>query len=382
MQAGLVIIGTGLAGYNLAREFRKLDKATPLTMLTGDDGSFYSKPMLSNALSKGKQADELVTSTAEKMAADLDATIRCQTEVTKIDAPAHRISLADGESIDYERLVLAMGGRQLHLPLQGDAVADILYVNSLEDYRRFRVAIANKKRIAILGPGLIGCEFANDLVSAGYEVHVIGPDKHPLGHLLPPEAGALVQHALSDLGVRWHLQTIAQSITRAGGGVQLNLSDGSAINTDVVLSAAGLRPNLAVAAMAGLKVDRGIIVNRLLETSAKDIYALGDCAEVEGKVLPYVLPLMAATRALARTLCGEPTPLSYPAMPVVIKTPAHPVVVSPPDKAANGRWMIESDQSGVRALFHDEDKLLGFVLTGVYVSDRQALSKELPPLLP
>jgi rubredoxin-NAD+ reductase len=160
------------------------------------------------------------------------------------------------------------------------------------------------------------------------------------------------------------------------------LSDGSAVHADTVLSAIGLRPAVELAQQAGLTTHRGIVTDRYLQTSISGVYALGDCAEVEGLNLPYVMPIMSAARALAQTLAGQPTKVSYPAMPVVIKTPAHPVVVSPPARDATGSWEVTQANNGVRALYQDgTGKLLGFALTGQFVTEKQALTRELPAIL-
>ena len=144
----------------------------------------------------------------------------------------------------------------------------------------------------------------------------------------------------------------------------------------------GLKPRLDLAKAAGLQVNVGIVVNRELETSAKNVFAIGDCAEVDGLVLPYVMPIMQAARALAPTLTGQTTALSYPAMPVMVKTPALPTVVSPPAKGASGQWKTTMVDGGVEARFESpEGKLLGFALMGSATSQRAALTKELPPIL-
>ena len=134
---------------------------------------------------------------------------------------------------------------------------------------------------------------------------------------------------------------------------------------------------------AGLRTNRGILTDRTLRTSAEDIYALGDCAEVEGHVLPYVLPLMASARALAKTLAGEETAVSYGVMPVTIKTPACPVVVCPPPADSEGEWEVTQQENDVTALFRGADgTLLGYALTGEAVKEKLKLNKELPALMP
>jgi rubredoxin-NAD+ reductase len=376
----IVIVGSGLAGYTVARELRKLDRETPLVVASRDDASFYSKPMLSNAFASGKTPAQLATSSAQQMAEQLGATILAHTEVRAIDAAKHEVALGAG-SISYSKLVLAVGADPISVPLEGDAAGEVLQVNDLAGYARFRAALDGKKRVALLGAGLIGCEFANDLAGAGYAVEVIDPAPLPLGRLLPEAAAERLRAALARLGVRWHLGTTARSIVRAPGGLRIELADGASFETDIVLSAIGLRPRTDLAARSGIKVNRGIVTDRFLRTSAPDVYALGDCAEVEGLVLPFVLPIMNAARALAQTLAGTPTRLVYPAMPVVVKTPALPAVVAPPPAIA-GSWSVKEDDAGMEARYEDErGALKGFALVGAATANRNALAKLLPPVL-
>ncbi|ACL71773.1 NAD(P)/FAD-dependent oxidoreductase [Thioalkalivibrio sulfidiphilus] len=380
--SGIVIIGTGLAGYTLARELRKLDKDTPLTLVTADDGAFYSKPMLSNAFASNKDPEALISQGAEAMAGQLDARILTRRRVASMDTTARQVRLEDGETLAYDRLVLAVGAEPIRLSYEGDGAEAVLSVNSREDYARFREAIEGVDRVAVIGPGLIGCEFANDLRGSGREVDVIGPDTAPLGRLVPEAVGRALQKGLEAVGIRFHLETVVERIDRAGSGLRLTLSNGETVEAGTILSAVGLRPDTRLAGDAGLEVNRGIVVDRTLATSAEDVYALGDCAEVSGLVLPYVMPIMHGARALAKTLAGEATEVSYPAMPVVVKTPAHPVVVNPPSPGADGEWQIDSVGEGVRALFRNGDQLGGFVLTGAEaVKEKQALARHVPAVL-
>ena len=379
--SGIVIIGSGLAGYTVIRELRKIDKATPITLITREPGYFYSKPMLSTALASSKSAEQLISTNADGMATQLDITILGDVDVTAIDTAAQTVTTSTG-SISYGKLVLGLGADQIRLPLEGNAANEIVTVNDLEDYAQFRKTIEGKKRITILGAGLIGCEFANDLVLGSYEVDVIDLAPQALGRLLPEEAAQALQAKLSEAGVRWHFGTTVQSIDRSGDSLSITLANGSIINSDAFLSAVGLRPRLDLAKAAGITTGEGITVNRQLETSAKHVYAIGDCAEVEGLVLPYVMPIMQAARALAPNLLGQATTLGYPAMPVMVKTPALPTIVSPPAKNAVGDWKINSVEGGLEARFESSDgKLLGFALLGTATTQRGALTKELPPIL-
>ena len=379
--SAIVIIGTGLAGYSTAREFRKLDAATPLHLVSRDDGSFYSKPILSNALALKKTPAQIALNAAADMERQLAATVSTHSLVTAIDPVARHIIVNDA-AIAYTRLVLAVGADPIRLPLAGDGAEDVLSVNDLSDYTRFRHALDGKRRLVILGAGLIGCEFANDLRSAGIDVDVIDPAPQPLGRLLPPRAANFLRAALEAAGVRFHFGTTAQSVARAATRITVALASGTTLETELVLSAIGLRPRVDLARDAGLTVNRGIVTNALLEASAADVYALGDCAEVAGFNLPFVMPIMQAARALAKTLHGTATPVNYPAMPVVVKTPACPTVVCPPPAGVEGRWEERVAADGVRALFHDTaGTLRGFALVGAAAKDKQALTKDIPPLL-
>ncbi|PAA07364.1 NAD(P)/FAD-dependent oxidoreductase [Pseudomonas fragi] len=381
MNAPVVIVGTGLAGYNLAREFRKLDSETPLLLITSDDGRSYSKPMLSTGFGKNKEADGLSMATPEAMAEQLKAQVRTHTRISGID-PGHKQLWIGEEAVPYRDLVLAWGAQTVQVPVEGDAQDAIFPINDLEDYARFRAAAAGKRRVLILGAGLIGCEFANDLIAGGYEVDVVAPCEQVMPTLLHPAAAAAVQAGLESLGARFHLGPVLTRLQRTENGLEAHLSDGSVVPCDVVLSAIGLRPRIDMAAAAGIKVNRGIEVDRQLKTSHANIYALGDCAEVDGLNLLYVMPLMSCARALAQTLAGNTTAVSYGAMPITVKTSVCPLVVSPVPRGCEGVWTVEGQGADIKALCRDADgKLLGYALTGEAVREKLALNKELPALL-
>lgn len=378
----IVIIGSGLAGYSVIREFRKFDVEAPVLILSADHGGFYTKPMLSNALATGKTPASLLNSSAEHMADQMKAIIRPYSRVISIDPSNKNLVLQDGEKLNYDQLVLALGADQIRLPLEGDGTEEILSVNDLDDYHRFRDVLEIKKEIAIIGAGLIGCEFANDLAVAGYHVRVIDISAQPLCRLLPQAGGIFLQRRLEAAGVVFHMDTTTQRVEKSGEKLQLTFTNGETIKTDILLTAVGLVPRIDLAKTAGIKVNRGIVVNQSLQTSYEDVYALGDCAEVDGRILPFVMPIMHAARALAATLANKLTQARYPAMPVLVKTPACPTVVSPPNPGAKGEWQVEEAQDSVKALFQDvENKLLGYALLGVATKEKNVLVKQLPPVM-
>lgn len=373
----IVIVGAGMAAYAVARELRKRDAAVPLLVVTGDAGGAYAKPMLSNALAQGKGAAQLVSHSAAQMAATLNAAVRAHTRVLAIDSAARSVATSAGP-IDYASLVLALGAEPIRLALAGDAASEVLSVNNIDDYAvlRERLAAAGAgARVAILGAGLIGCEFADDLAGAGHHVTLVDPNALPLAALAAPSLSQGLAKAWEGAAIALRLGTTATAIERAGGALRVLLADGSAVDADIVLSAVGLRPATALARAAGLATRRGIVVDGFGQTSVAGIYALGDCAEYgDAGVLPYVAPLLTAARAIAATLAGQPTPIALKAEAVIVKTPSYKLALSPPPREVSGAWVDASDGERTVAHFVDaQGQLRGFGLSHHTPALRQAL---------
>lgn len=394
----LLIIGAGLAGWTTAREFRKHDTTTPVVLVTADSGDFYAKPSLSNAFAQRRTPAQLVSTPAATLAQNLNVTLWAYSRVDALDATAQTVRLTQNgtaHTLAYGRLVLATGAQPIRVPLQGNAADQVRSVNSLVDFSTFHSALSpdetgvdssenNSKTVVILGAGLIGCEFANDLAQAGHRVHVTDPAERPLAALLPEAASQQLHAALGAAGVHWHLGTTVQAVDTAAPAatgsqaLRVRLADGSTLAADAVLSAIGLRADTTLARAAGLACDRGVVVDSTLQTSAHQVYALGDCAQYAsagGRTLPFVMPIMHAARALAATLAGTPTPLVFPLMPVSIKTPALPIVVAAAHPSQVGQWVADSDQDdGVWRFLNAEGTQHGFVLTGPHTTRRGELS--------
>ncbi len=385
----LVIVGAGLAAWTVVRELRKLDAQRSIVMLSSDSADFYAKPTLSNALAQKRSAAQLITTPAAKMAETLQVQLLPHTQVRSLNTLARTLSYDDAagqsRSLGYGDLVLATGADPIRLPMAGSAAAQVQSINHLEDLASFHEALgAAPQTVLVIGAGLIGCEFANDLLIGGYGVHVVDPSPRPLALLLPAGAGEQLQAALQAQGVAWHLGTTVQSLDAhaPSGRLQAVLADGSSLQVDAVLSAVGLRANAALASAAGIVCERGIVVDAHLQTSAAHVYALGDCAQYAsagGRVLPYVMPIMNAAKALAATLAGQPTELVFPLMPVAVKTPALPIVVAAPHPNLSGQWTqdagVEPEAGGAWRFVDEAGQQRGFVLTGKQSSRRMELAK-------
>ncbi len=392
MGAGVLIVGTGMAGVTVARELRKLNTEIPLTLVSADGGGFYSKPNISNALAAGKAAAQLLMSPRETLATQLKAEIHAGVHVNALRPERKSIETSMGD-IAYEQLVIAVGAQPIRLPIEGDGAADVLSVNHLDHYAIFRHVLEGRQKVALLGAGLIGCEFANDLRVGGFDVEVFDLAPQALGRLLPPQTAAFFRQKLEAVGVRFHFESSISRVDKVGAAYRLTDNHGREYSADLVLSAVGLKPEVSLAKAAGLAVNRGIVVDRRLACSRTDtqslqrsasadfsgIYAVGDCMEVEGLNLPFILPIMQQARALAKTLADTVTELSYPAMPVAVKTPACPTVVCPPPAGAKGMWREEITNESARSIFVDANETpLGFCLLGAATSERQALAARMP----
>lgn len=376
-KAPIVIIGSGLAGYNVAREVRKRDRQAPILLVSAERGDFYYKPGLSTALAQGKTAAMLVGTPADEMARSLELTLVADTETTALDLERQRILTSRGE-FDYGKLVLALGADPIVLPIGGDGAADCLSVNDLAGYAVWRTQLAPARRVAVMGAGLIGCEFANDLLHAGMTPVVIDPNPLPLATLIPPTAGQALRDALAAAGVQWRLGAAVSTIERVASGLCLKLTDDRMVVADLVLSAVGLRPRTGLARACGLSVGRGILVDEFGQTSAQNVFAIGDCAEYSAGVLPFVQPIMVAARQLAQTLTDAPSAIRFGPMPVIVKTSMHPVVVLNPPPATAGAWGTEPSEDGVVLWFKTlAGQTRGFVLTGAATQRRAEAMKRL-----
>jgi rubredoxin-NAD+ reductase len=385
----IIIIGAGMAGYTAARELRKLDKTIALTVITADDGGFYSKPMLSNAFAQKKLPAQLVTQSAVQLATQIDATILTATRVEHIDVAGKTLTTNAGV-LEYDKLVFAIGAHPIRLALEGDGADQVMSVNHVEDYAVFRQQLdateaGRQARVTILGAGLIGCEFADDLAGGGHAVTLVDPNALPLAALAAPALSEGLKAALTARGIDLRLSTTASRVDRTDKGLKVSLANGDSIETDVVLSAVGLRPSTALAKATGLMVNRGIVVDAYGRTSAPDIYALGDCAEyteADGatRIMPYIAPLMNAARAIARTLTGTPTAIDLKPSAVIVKTPSYPLALVPPAQKSlvEGSWHASQDDKRTICRFYDaEGVLAGFGISHHEAASRQVLMAEL-----
>lgn len=373
----VVIVGAGIAGWSVAEAIRQQDPDIPLLLISACEGLSYPKPALSTALASGKSIEDLIEQDAISKAAELGIEVRTEIRVLKIDTKKKRLTTVKG-GIQYGKLILALGAHQRELPITGDAADTVMRVNELMAYRKLRQRLEQGvKHITILGAGLIGCEFADDLTAGGYQVTIVDPAAYPLSNLLPEETAQELYSCLQEKGVCWHFDTTLDSMEHGGKRIRAILNNGEAFETDLVMSAAGLVANKHLAEKAGLDVNRGICTDSLMQTSENDIYAIGDCAEVEGQIFAYIEPIRRQAKTIAADICGEKKPfIAIPPL-VRVKTPSFPLTIVSPMYDKNLTVAKNAGSNVGRVDYLLDDKIVGFVLSGLQAKSGANLYREI-----
>jgi NADPH-dependent 2,4-dienoyl-CoA reductase/sulfur reductase-like enzyme/nitrite reductase/ring-hydroxylating ferredoxin subunit len=269
----VVIAGGGAAGFAAAEMLRRRGFDGQLTMLSADRDAPYDRPNCSKDYLAGEAPAEWMPLRPDGWYADHDIDLRLSTEITSLDPTAKSVSLRAGELLPYDALVLALGAEPVRLPLPGFDAPTVHVLRSLADAEAILAAAKGAKRAAIVGASFIGLEVAASLRHHGLEVHVAAPETVPLGRILGDDVGRWIRGLHEAAGVVFHLGCKVEGWD--GGRLKL---DSGTIEADFVVVGAGVRPRTALAEAAGLKVDRGVVVDARLRTSAPDVYAVGDLA--------------------------------------------------------------------------------------------------------
>lgn len=296
--------------------------------------------------------------------------------MTDIDAEAHVVK-SQNNQWQYDKLVLATGASAFVPPVPGREL--MLTLNSQQEYRACETQLRDARRVLIVGGGLIGSELAMDFCRAGKAVTLIDNAASILASLMPPEVSSRLQHRLTEMGVHLLLKSQLQGLEKTDSGILATLDHQRSIEVDAVIAATGLRPETALARRTGLTINRGVCVDSYLQTSNADIYALGDCAEINGQVLPFLQPIQLSGMVLAKNLLGNNTPLKLPAMLVKIKTPELPLHLAGETQRQDLRWQINTERQGMVARgVDDADQLRAFVVSEDRMKEAFVLLKTLP----
>ncbi|WP_174509796.1 NADH:flavorubredoxin reductase NorW [Klebsiella oxytoca] len=375
MSEGIVIIGSGFAARQLVKNIRKQDPQVPLTLIAADSMDEYNKPDLSHVVSRGQSADDLTLQTAGEFAGQYNLRLFPHTWVSDIDAE-NQLVKSQGREWRYDKLVLATGAAPFVPPVPGREL--MLTLNSQREYGAAHSQLRDARRVLIVGGGLIGCELAMDFCRAGKAVTVVDHAASVLSALMPPEVSSRLQHRMTGMGIHLLLQTGLAGLEQQADGIHVTLAGERSTVVDAVVAAVGLRPETALARHAGVEIQRGVVVNRQLQTSHPAIYALGDCAEIDGKVLPFLQPIMLSAMCLSKNLLGQSGELRLPPMLVKVKTPDLPLHLAGETQRDDLTWNIVAAKDGLVAKGIDADnQLRAFVVSEDRMKDAFALLKQL-----
>lgn len=364
-QPGIVVVGAGRAGWQVVQALRSQGCTAPITVVAACSGDVYDKPMLSVAVARGLAPDTMARECATDAAQRLGVHLLCDTHAVAIDAPARRLRTTRG-TLRWQQLVLAQGAAPLLPPPFQPGQA--WQVNDLAAYRRLRARIdSGPRRLAIVGAGLVGCELANDLALAGHAVTLLDLQPQPLAAALPPAAGRRLLAAWAGLPIRFvggvrvaAVQRLAATpATGPAGPWRLDLTaldsaaSPAAVFADEVIVATGLRTPGRLAASAGLAFDAAVggiaVAGTSGATSRPGVYALGDCAVVDGRASRFIEPIARQAAAIAAHILGQPC-ASSPASPpplLRVKTSALPITLQwhgdgPADSTG---WQTDEDSA-------------------------------------
>lgn len=274
-----VIVGASLAGAKAAQALRSEGFGGSVVLIGAEREAPYERPPLSKDFLMGKTSRDALHVHPADWYGEQEIELRLGTAVTRIDAAGHQVTLADGQSLGYARLLLATGAVPRSLGLPGAEQRGVIYLRTVDDSERMRAAFAGTPRVAVIGAGWIGLEAAAAAREAGCEVTVVEMAELPLLAVLGPEVARVFADLHLSRGVEFVFGARVSEITGSGGSADgVLLADGTRVAADVVVVGVGARPYTDLAESAGLRVENGVITDAALRTSDPDIFAAGDVA--------------------------------------------------------------------------------------------------------
>lgn len=305
MSEPLVVVGNGMAAMHLVEELTKRALGRFAVAVIGEEPQLaYNRVLLSAVLAQEVSRADIELRPAHWWS-DRGVTLLYGRTAISVDPSIRRVRLADGATLPYTKLVLATGSRPIRLNVPGMELPGVMTFRDLGDVATIEAAAARRARAVVIGGGLLGLEAAYGLAKAGSKVTVVHLMDRLMERQLDATAAALLKRAVEARGITVHLEAETVGVRGKGRAEAVLLKDGRRLEADLVVVAAGIRPNIDLARTADLGIDRGILVDDHLQTSRPDIHAIGECAEHRGVCYGLVEPAYDQARALAAHLAGE-----------------------------------------------------------------------------
>src|SRR6266550_986987 len=367
MSEPLVIVGNGMAAARLVDELAKVALGRYAIAVIGDEPRLaYNRVLLSSVLA-GETASHDIELKPAAWWRDRGVTLKYGCLATEIDVGRRELKIANDESVAFSRLILATGSTPLRLNVPGADLAGVHTFRGSRDVDLLLTLAARKKRVVVVGGGLLGLEAAYGLAKAGAPVTLIHLMERLMERQLDAPAADLLKSLVERKGINILLNANTARIhgeTRVEG---VELADGRRIEADAVIFAAGIRPNVALAKEAGISVNRGVVVDDCLQTGAPDIFALGECAEHRGICYCLVEPAYEQARVLARHLAGKAASYSGSVVATNLKVSGVSVFSAGDFMAADGSETIvlnDVSHGTYKKLVISDGRLIGAVLVG------------------
>jgi len=373
----LVVIGNGMAGARVVEEVleRGGGEQFAITVFGEEPHGNYNRIMLSHVLAGEEHEDDIVLNSHDWYA-DNGVVLRAGVRVVRIDTHAKVVHAADGTTTPYDQLVIATGSRSFIPPMTGlyraeeELLPGVFGFRTIDDTRAMLAAAAEHDKAVVVGGGLLGLEAARALQGHGLAVEVVHAGTHLMNQQLSAEAGAVLEQSVQALGIVVHLATRTTEVIGPDRVRGVVLADGRAIDADMLVIAAGIRPVTEVALLSGLEVQRGIVVDDQLRTDDADVYAVGECAQHRGELYGLVAPVWEQARVLADLLTGTDPDAEYSGSRTATKLKVAGVDVATmgvnrPERDSDEFLVISEPRRGVHlSVVVRDDKLIGATLLG------------------
>ena len=359
-----LILGGGVAGTTAAENIRRNDATGEITIVTAEDIPFYYRVRLPDYLG-GLVAESELLAKKQAWYAEKKISLQLSTRITGADPDAQQVMAADGVSLPYDRLLLANGSHPFIPPIKGTDLEGVFVLHTVDDVRKISQAAAKISSVVLIGGGLLGLEAANALHRLGKNITVVEFFPRLLPRQLDNEGAARLQHYFEKMNFSFRLGATTRELTGAGRVEQVILANGDVLPAGMVIISAGVRPNLELPKMLGVKTDKGVIVDKFMQASQPNIYGAGDVVEFEGKTYGIWPAAMEQGRIAGINISGGKTAYEGTTLANILKV-AGVDLASAGEIDAENKYeskIVASDDIYKKAVI-DNGKVIGCIMLG------------------